>query len=118
MAGSIEPAFDLVRLALGAGSGFVARTTSFDHRQMMQMLPRHQLAGLSQCGLRPDNHGRRRHDSLDGLIAHGRYARRLPYPQGVRQPPLAITVDVRIVRWTGDTHLWRLDAYVQDSRSR
>lgn len=33
-AGSIEPAFDLVRLALGAGAGFVARTTSFDHKQM------------------------------------------------------------------------------------
>jgi 2-oxoglutarate ferredoxin oxidoreductase subunit beta len=34
MAGSIEPPFDLVRLALGAGAGFVARTTSFDHKQM------------------------------------------------------------------------------------
>ena len=34
LAGSIEPAFDLVRLALGAGAGFVARTTSFDHKQM------------------------------------------------------------------------------------
>ncbi len=32
--GSIEPAFDLVRLALGAGAGFVARTSSFDHKQM------------------------------------------------------------------------------------
>jgi 2-oxoglutarate/2-oxoacid ferredoxin oxidoreductase subunit beta len=34
-AGSIEPAFDLVRLAVGAGAGFVARTTSFDHLQMV-----------------------------------------------------------------------------------
>lgn len=33
-AGSIEAPFDLVRLALGAGAGFVARTTSFDHKQM------------------------------------------------------------------------------------
>lgn len=30
-AGNIEQAFDLVRLALGAGAGFVGRSTSFDH---------------------------------------------------------------------------------------
>jgi 2-oxoglutarate ferredoxin oxidoreductase subunit beta len=33
LAGSIEPPFDLVKLALGAGAAFVARTTSFDHKQ-------------------------------------------------------------------------------------
>jgi 2-oxoglutarate ferredoxin oxidoreductase subunit beta len=38
--GSIEPAFDLVKLALGAGAGFVARTTSFDHRQMLDLMSR------------------------------------------------------------------------------
>lgn len=37
-AGSIEPPFDLVRLSLGAGAGFVARTTSFDHRQMLSYI--------------------------------------------------------------------------------
>ena len=39
-AGSIEQPFDLVRLALGAGAGFVARTTSFDHRQMASLIKR------------------------------------------------------------------------------
>lgn len=38
--GSIEQPFDLVRLCLGAGAGFVARTTSFDHRQMSQTIRR------------------------------------------------------------------------------
>ncbi len=38
--GSIEPGFDLVRLALGAGAGFVARTTSFDHKQMGEFITR------------------------------------------------------------------------------
>lgn len=38
--GSIEPAFDLVRLALGAGAAFVARTTSFDHRQTTSFVKR------------------------------------------------------------------------------
>jgi 2-oxoglutarate/2-oxoacid ferredoxin oxidoreductase subunit beta len=38
--GSIEPPFDLVRLSLGAGAGFVARTTSFDHRQMASYMKR------------------------------------------------------------------------------
>jgi len=36
--GSIEAPFDLVRLALGAGAGFVARTTSFDHKQMTSFI--------------------------------------------------------------------------------
>lgn len=36
--GNIEPPFDLVRLALGAGAGFVARTTSFDHKQMTALI--------------------------------------------------------------------------------
>lgn len=40
MDGSIEPGFDLVRLALGAGAGFVARTTSFDHKEMVKMMTR------------------------------------------------------------------------------
>ncbi|MFO0829833.1 MAG: 2-oxoacid:ferredoxin oxidoreductase subunit beta [Phycisphaerales bacterium] len=40
MAGNIEPPFDLVRLALGAGAGFVARTTSFDHKQMESYMKR------------------------------------------------------------------------------
>ncbi len=40
MTGSIEQAFDLVRLALGAGAGFVARTTSFDHKQMVSFMTR------------------------------------------------------------------------------
>ena len=39
-AGSIEPAFDLVRLALGAGAAFVARTTSFDHKQTTSFIKR------------------------------------------------------------------------------
>ncbi len=39
-AGSIEQAFDLVRLSLGAGAGFVARTTSFDHRQASSFIKR------------------------------------------------------------------------------
>ena len=38
--GNIEPPFDLVRLALGAGAGFVARTTSFDHKQMTSLIRR------------------------------------------------------------------------------
>lgn len=38
--GSIEKPFDLVRLALGAGAGFVARTTSFDHLQMVNLFRR------------------------------------------------------------------------------
>ncbi len=37
LAGSIEPAFDIVKLALGAGAGFVARTTSFDHKHMQSL---------------------------------------------------------------------------------
>jgi 2-oxoglutarate ferredoxin oxidoreductase subunit beta len=36
--GTIEPPFDLVRLALGAGAGFVARSTSFDFRQMTSFI--------------------------------------------------------------------------------
>ncbi len=40
MSGSIDPSFDLVRLALGAGAGFVARTTSFDHKQMTSFFKR------------------------------------------------------------------------------
>jgi len=40
LSGSIEPAFDLVKLALGAGAGFVARTTSFDHKQMASFIRR------------------------------------------------------------------------------
>lgn len=38
--GSIEPPFDLVRLALGAGASFVARTTSFDHKPMTSLIRR------------------------------------------------------------------------------
>lgn len=38
LAGSIEPAFDIVKLALGAGAGFVARTTSFDHVEMKSLI--------------------------------------------------------------------------------
>ncbi|GMV24177.1 MAG: putative ferredoxin oxidoreductase, beta subunit [Phycisphaerae bacterium] len=40
LGGSIEPAFDLVRLALGAGAAFVARTTSFDHKQCTSLIKR------------------------------------------------------------------------------
>lgn len=40
MTGNIEPSFDLVRLTLGAGAGFVARTTSFDHKQMAEYFRR------------------------------------------------------------------------------
>lgn len=36
--GSIDQPFDLVKLCLGAGAGFVARTTSFDHRQMTSLI--------------------------------------------------------------------------------
>jgi 2-oxoglutarate ferredoxin oxidoreductase subunit beta len=36
--GSIDQPFDLVKLCLGAGAGFVARTTSFDHRQMASVI--------------------------------------------------------------------------------
>lgn len=39
-AGNIEQAFDLVRLALGAGAGFVARSTSFDHQHTKSMIKR------------------------------------------------------------------------------
>jgi len=39
-AGSIEQPFDLVRLTLGAGAGFVARTTSFDHKQTTSFITR------------------------------------------------------------------------------
>jgi 2-oxoglutarate ferredoxin oxidoreductase subunit beta len=38
--GSIEAPFDLVGLAMGAGAGFVARTTSFDHKQMTSFITR------------------------------------------------------------------------------
>lgn len=38
LAGSIEPPFDIVRLALGAGAAFVARTTSFDHKQLTSLI--------------------------------------------------------------------------------
>ncbi|MCC6230609.1 MAG: 2-oxoacid:ferredoxin oxidoreductase subunit beta [Phycisphaerales bacterium] len=38
--GSIEQPFDLVRLALGAGAGFVARTTSFDHKRLTSSIKR------------------------------------------------------------------------------
>ncbi|MCC6678299.1 MAG: 2-oxoacid:ferredoxin oxidoreductase subunit beta [Phycisphaerales bacterium] len=38
--GSIDAPFDLVRLALGAGAGFVARTTSFDHKVMASLMKR------------------------------------------------------------------------------
>ncbi|CAG0961378.1 2-oxoglutarate/2-oxoacid ferredoxin oxidoreductase subunit beta [Phycisphaerales bacterium] len=40
MSGNIEHAFDLVRLALGAGAGFVARTTSYDNKQMVTFFKR------------------------------------------------------------------------------
>jgi 2-oxoglutarate ferredoxin oxidoreductase subunit beta len=36
--GNIEPAFDLVRLACGAGASFVARTTSVDFLQMVSYI--------------------------------------------------------------------------------
>lgn len=36
--GSIDQPFDLVKLCLGAGAGFVARSTSFDHRQMVSLI--------------------------------------------------------------------------------
>jgi 2-oxoglutarate ferredoxin oxidoreductase subunit beta len=36
--GSIDQPFDLVKLCLGAGAGFVARTTSFDHHQMTSLI--------------------------------------------------------------------------------
>jgi len=39
-AGSIEQPFDLVRLALGAGAGFVARTTAFDHKITVSTIKR------------------------------------------------------------------------------
>lgn len=38
--GSIEQPFDLVKLCLGAGAGFVARTTSFDHGHMASVIRR------------------------------------------------------------------------------
>jgi len=38
MAGSIENPFDVVELALGAGAGYVARTTTFDYDQMVKFL--------------------------------------------------------------------------------
>lgn len=40
LSGNIEHAFDLVRLALGAGAGFVARTTSYDNKQMVTFFKR------------------------------------------------------------------------------
>jgi 2-oxoglutarate/2-oxoacid ferredoxin oxidoreductase subunit beta len=40
LSGNIEPPFDIVRLALGAGAGFVARTTSYDHKQMTALITR------------------------------------------------------------------------------
>jgi 2-oxoglutarate ferredoxin oxidoreductase subunit beta len=38
--GSIEPSFDIVRLALGAGASFVARTTVFDFQELHEFLQR------------------------------------------------------------------------------
>ncbi len=38
MAGALEQPFDLVQLALGAGAGFVARTSSFDHKHMTALI--------------------------------------------------------------------------------
>jgi len=38
--GNIEPSFDLCRLALGAGAGFVARTTVFDFHELREFLQR------------------------------------------------------------------------------
>ncbi len=38
--GNIEPAFDLCGLALGAGAGFVARTTTFDFQELNDFLKR------------------------------------------------------------------------------
>jgi 2-oxoglutarate ferredoxin oxidoreductase subunit beta len=54
--GSIEPSFDTVQLALGAGASFVARTTTFDFDEMPQMIEaaiRHRgfslVEVISQC---------------------------------------------------------------------
>ena len=38
--GSIDQPFDLVKLCLGAGAGFVARTTSFDHQNLASLIRR------------------------------------------------------------------------------
>ncbi|OGF54465.1 MAG: 2-oxoacid:ferredoxin oxidoreductase subunit beta [Candidatus Fraserbacteria bacterium RBG_16_55_9] len=38
--GTIEPNFDLCKLALGAGAGFVARTTVFDFHELIETLTR------------------------------------------------------------------------------
>ncbi len=38
MWGNIEPPFDIVQLALGAGAGFVARSTVFDFDQLSEIL--------------------------------------------------------------------------------
>ena len=38
--GNIEPNFDLCKLALGAGAGFVARTTVFDFHELKEFLAR------------------------------------------------------------------------------
>lgn len=38
--GNVEEAFDLAQLALGAGAGFVARTTTFDFPQMVDFIQR------------------------------------------------------------------------------
>lgn len=38
--GNIEPNFDLCELALGAGAGFVARTTTFDFQELERFLKR------------------------------------------------------------------------------
>lgn len=38
--GSIDPAFDLCKLACGAGASFVARTTVFDFRELRELLKR------------------------------------------------------------------------------
>jgi 2-oxoglutarate ferredoxin oxidoreductase subunit beta len=38
--GSIDHPFDLVKLCLGAGAGFVARTTSFDHQNLASLIRR------------------------------------------------------------------------------
>lgn len=38
--GSIDHPFDLVKLCLGAGAGFVARSTSFDHQNLSSLIRR------------------------------------------------------------------------------
>jgi 2-oxoglutarate/2-oxoacid ferredoxin oxidoreductase subunit beta len=81
--GSLEPAFDIVQLALAAGATFVARTTTFDFAEMPDLIVaavRHPgfavVEVLTQC---PTYYGRL--NELGDAVAMLDYERDLTLPQ-------------------------------------